>query len=339
MSRFISVARATAAAAALAAGGIGVALAAPLYHVIDTGVEAVGMAIDDAGAVAGVFEYYDSPFSKWQDGVTTNLQTPGFGGSIHAVGPAGNVVGSVWTTPDSVFAATLWNGDGSMINLGMLPGDTDSEAFGINDAGTVVGFSMRADYTKRSFIYRNGRMKDLDPKSPDSEAWAINKSGQVAGARAKPGDYAKHAYLYTDGKFKDLGGLGGVSDGRAINAQGHVVGQSQVVPHHGSGNQFRAIFWNGSKLKNLGTIGGNSVAVGINDDDQIVGYSQVPHAQARYWVWIDGTMFDLAQSLDAGSQGWSLGNVGGINSTGQIVMSGSKDGVHAHMLILDPVTN
>ncbi len=91
-----------------------------------------------------------------------------------------------------------------MTDLGTLPGDTQSEAMGINSSGQVVGFSFADTSTGFSdvhaFLYSNGTMTDLGtlPGGSYSKAMGISDSGQVVGYSDTPGgDY--HAFLLNTG--------------------------------------------------------------------------------------------------------------------------------------------
>jgi probable HAF family extracellular repeat protein len=335
----------TALAGALAAALANLALAAPLYHVINTGVDGESHAINDAGAISG--DGWDfqpgNPIWKWQDGVTTNLQYDGYAGSGDAINGAGIVAGSVWSQNFDSVQAVVWSIDGTPTYLGALPGGDGAAAYGINDAGTIVGWFNRADGSEGSFIVRDGKMKDLDPKASRSQAQAINASGQVTGTRQGPGATESHAYLFTAGKFKDLGTLGGsYSIGHALNSNGHVAGESSLATHHGTGHASRAFLWDGRKMKKLGTLpgAGNSWATGINDSEQVVGIATVPKHLPRVWVWIEGTMYDLATVLDGTSGNWQFYDIGGINNAGQIVGRATPDnGASNYVVILDPVAH
>src|SRR5262249_23693630 len=89
--------------------------------------------------------------------------------------------------------------DGSqMVDLGTLGGD-DSEAWGINDLGQVVG-DAQLDRGYSAFIYADGKMTDLNSLIPPDtglhllRATAINNQGRIVGlANDAQGHY--HAFL------------------------------------------------------------------------------------------------------------------------------------------------
>jgi probable HAF family extracellular repeat protein len=112
-----------------------------------------------------------------------------------AVGPANlNSVGTAINASGEV-AGYLWNccytahaflySSGIFADLGTLPGDIDSYAEGMNDAGQVTGNSDSST-ASRAFLYSNGVMVDLNSLiNPGlgitlTDAGAINNSGQIA---------------------------------------------------------------------------------------------------------------------------------------------------------------
>src|SRR6266511_4065711 len=60
----------------------------------------------------------------------------------------------------------------TVIDLGMLPGDTYSLASGINERGDVVGSSSLGDGTTHAFLWRRGRMVDLGALPGDDNSFA-----------------------------------------------------------------------------------------------------------------------------------------------------------------------
>lgn len=79
-------------------------------------------------------------------------------------------------------------------SLGVLPGDSLSQALGINDKGQIVGISCTAGFARcRGFLYDHGVMMDLDEMLPDDyadhlfTANDINNDGQITGQSIKAG--------------------------------------------------------------------------------------------------------------------------------------------------------
>ena len=74
---------------------------------------------------------------------------------------------------------------GTMQDLRTTLGGADSYAYGINEAGQVVGASGTAGRDTHAFLYSNGTMQDLGTLGGTfSAAQDINEAGQVVG-RAK----------------------------------------------------------------------------------------------------------------------------------------------------------
>jgi probable HAF family extracellular repeat protein len=142
----------------------------------------------------------------WQNGKAKNLGT--LGGTLFSeatgINERGQVVGSSDvsgdTSPYASFGnpynhAFFWQ-DGEMKDLGTLPGDSGSLAFGLNNEGQAAGSGSRA------IIWRDGVAIDLNtlvPGPPFSPlylltAFAINDHGEVVGqGLASNGEL--HAFL------------------------------------------------------------------------------------------------------------------------------------------------
>jgi uncharacterized protein (TIGR03437 family) len=124
------------------------------------------------------------------------------------------------TDPTGQAHAVLFNTDASVTDLGVLPNDRSSFATGINNSGTVVGFSdaNTPDFTLqlaaifyepqpiyRAFVYTNGKMYDLNTLLPNGSGWtlsfaaAINNVGQITGTGmvAAANGPEEHGFLLT----------------------------------------------------------------------------------------------------------------------------------------------
>jgi len=96
----------------------------------------------------------------------------------YAVNNAGQVVGRSGgdIDPDRAF---LWE-DGEMIDLGAVPGYSESVAIDINDSGQIVGRSTQSGDGSRATLWQDGQIIDIGPLTGTSSgALDINESGQV----------------------------------------------------------------------------------------------------------------------------------------------------------------
>jgi probable HAF family extracellular repeat protein len=125
----------------------------------------------------------------------------------------GQIAGKVRSADNTTYVAALWQSDGTLTNLGILPGDFAAFATGINNRGQVVGNDFDSSFNwSHGFIWQNGVMTDLNTLIPaDSNLFIIsasniNESGQISGmATVLTGPHAGniHAYLATPAD-KDL---------------------------------------------------------------------------------------------------------------------------------------
>lgn len=84
-----------------------------------------------------------------------------------------------------VARAVLWPRTGGIVEIGRLPGDSTSQAQGINDRGQVVGLSVGAGGV-RAFLWEDGVLHDLNRLAPGAPgvlvtARAINGAGEITG--------------------------------------------------------------------------------------------------------------------------------------------------------------
>jgi probable HAF family extracellular repeat protein len=89
-----------------------------------------------------------------------------------------------------------------VVNIGVLPGQTDSIAKGINSSGTVVGSSGN-----RAFVFQGCSMTEVGHLvTGQASAAAISNQGMIVGTAtsATPGQH--RAFSYEGGVISDLGG-------------------------------------------------------------------------------------------------------------------------------------
>lgn len=176
--------------------------------------------------------------------------------------------------------AFLWSKSGGMKDLGTLSNGTVSGAIGINDSGSVVGYSNIKGQPATNFVAflwtSTGGMVNLGTLSggSSSAAFEINSAGEIAGdSFLKSG--VVNATSWSDNKIRSLGALPKAIFTAAldINDNGHIVGESVF----GYGPPFSSHgFYNaGSGMEDLGTLPGGvtSIASAINIGEVIVGQS------------------------------------------------------------------
>jgi uncharacterized membrane protein len=241
------------------------------------------------------------------------------------------------------------DGRGVFVNEGQ-------EAFGINNAGVVVGVDGGPFHG--AVVWAAGREIGLRPvssfrESYGSEATAINRKGSIVGAAIEGDDshpfkMVVHPQLWhrADDDPVDLGVPAGFRYGiaLAINDGGEIVGflgNGKTGPSGrdeslGDFDAFdysfsetgRATLWRNGAIYLLPQVGATSVAHAINDSGVIVGVSG-----DRAVLWRDrSTVIDL-NTLIPRKLGWTLRNASGINNAGWIVGWGTLQGVtHAFLL-------
>ena len=295
-----------------------------------------------------------------------------------AINNSGQVVGHSSMSDGSTHAFLYCNGE--IIDLGTLPGDICSSAWGINDNGQVVGHSYGTNGINycHAFLYCNGTMTDLGTLGGSrSTAYGINNNGQVVGeSTVALNNYQGHAFLYSDETMIDLGTLGGtISCASAINDNALVVGISytsegnphaflynnsvmtdlctlsgdnksdayginnigQIVGISYAGSLTNSFLYTSGTMINLGNLlGYNSIrAVAINNNGQIVGFSSISDLSPHGFLYSGGSMVDL-ETLVVSDSDWSFLKPAGINDRGQIVGTGTHNGV-VRAFLMTPV--
>ncbi|MGH7711954.1 MAG: hypothetical protein ACREOG_11760, partial [Gemmatimonadaceae bacterium] len=140
-----------------------------------------------------------------------------------AVNNSGIAVG-FWNPGIGENEAVLWKANGKVTVLAGLPGGSSDWAFGVNDAGVIVGQSQN-----HAVRWIDGVVEDLHPPAyGKSRATDINSAGDIVGwVEYVTGEH--RAYLWhADGSQEELGVLPGDlhSEAAAVNDAVTVVGSS-----------------------------------------------------------------------------------------------------------------
>jgi probable HAF family extracellular repeat protein len=198
----------------------------------------------------------------------------------------GEVVGGAYT-PKGVMRPYLW--DGSMRDLGTLPGDSVGCGYALNNKGVVVGTSGGAN-GDRGVVWRDGRIQPLETLPGFHAVWprSVNDNGDIVGVAYNSGkdDYSRPstAVLWHDGLIQNLGCLPGCRNGHAIaiNSAGQIAGWTIDTAGH-----TRAVLWDHGHIVDLGAQAkcAISMAYAIDSRGNIVGDGGYDAKSMRGMMW------------------------------------------------------
>jgi probable HAF family extracellular repeat protein len=176
-------------------------------------------AINDNGQIVGISGICDQAVGRhtakhavlWENGGVTDIGNLGanWWNTPTAINQHGDVVGFAGDpafVEGEILHAFIWTNDNGIKALkplrGRVPEHVDSEAYGINEAGQVVGVSCDADQVDcRAVIWDHGVYPtDLNDLKGDYSAFLalakdINNKGEITGRAVDPATGALIAYL------------------------------------------------------------------------------------------------------------------------------------------------
>ena len=173
------------------------------------------------------------PYLIWDKGVVTSLAAGNTGATI-----IGGQINDA--TQLSFTRLTLVNGQylyrasradySSAIELGVLPGQTQSWANNLNNSGDVVGYSYTTSYIEtRATLWRNGNIIDVGVLSgqTNSTATDINDNGRIVGTSGG------RLFTWENGVMSDLGTISDLRGTSNFGSVSSLGGTSDLGGVHG----------------------------------------------------------------------------------------------------------
>jgi probable HAF family extracellular repeat protein len=191
-----------------------------------------------------------------------------------AVNDLGVVVGGSNLVGDLV-QSPLIRSNGTMQQLGTLPGHAQGHVRAINNLGQMVGETFPAGLfgilNPRAVLWdSDGIAHDLNTPATAAAGWTvltlglgINDAGQIVGEGRR--GTLQHAFQLDNGAITDLGTLGGPgSFAIGINRFGQIAGAAE-----GSDGLSHPVIWTNGIIRDLG---GNGWANALNDFGEATGF-------------------------------------------------------------------
>ena len=186
-----------------------------------------------------------------------------------------------------------------------FPGASETELFGINNAGDIVGSYVDANDVRKGFWLKNGVFETIAPEgATDTRAFGINASGQITG-RYKDANGVQHGFLREpDGLFIT------VNPGAADNFAWGINDLGQLTSYHFDFPTENDIVITSFlrepdgtfvQVPSSGGVGGN-VFRGINDAGVMAGWN-LPESGFTPTEFVDGLIYEEGEfttlSIDA----------------------------------------
>lgn len=147
-----------------------------------------------------------------------------------------------------------------------VPGSNQTDIYGINDFGAVVGeYTTDNNRVSRGFMKAGGKVTNIAyPGAQATVCYGINNSEEVVGQYTDTDGFS-HAFLYQNGTYTNVDPPGAQEAGATgINNLGQIVGTYVSYPNTSG------FLFDGTTYQTLSVPGANgSSAEGINDNGQV----------------------------------------------------------------------
>ena len=223
----------------------------------------------------------------------------------------------------------------------------------LNNAGVVAGNARDLNTGgPLAFTWQSGTLTLLPPLIPGgySTAMNINNAGQVLALAQKTQSDAVPVIYEGTTIVADLSAaltaasFRIIAQGYGLNDHGHVVGFGEVTlrPRRGAPYEtVHAFLYRDGKVTDLAPLRGYnySLAWDVNNSDEIAGtcFSTVDESSTPA-LWRDGKVYDLAEHVVGGTDGWHLNDAKAINDDGFIIGFAGKNG-DQQAFVLEPVNH
>lgn len=191
----------------------------------------MAVGINNAGSTGGIYVDNANVTHGYTDigGSFSTVDAPGTAfNQILGINDPNETVG--YTSMDPA-GATLQMADSQMGGVftninNLLPVNFNSQATGLNNAGTVVGFYMPTATTSVGFLDQGGSISQIDPfASMFTQALGINNLGEIVGFYVDTATNIQHGYVDINGNFTTIDPPGSLNTTiNGVNDRGQIVG-------------------------------------------------------------------------------------------------------------------
>jgi hypothetical protein len=205
------------------------------------------------------------------------------------------------------------------------PGATATYAYGINNAGQIVGEATADPSNEVGWEYSAGAFATVGVTgAQDNGARAINNLGEVVGSDSPVRSTPRYGLVDINGTYTQISLSPDISSGaNGVNDAGVVVGQSYLHSVSGVTPVYTGYIDDNGTVTYLNAPGtltsnGYTAANGINDAGQIVGDYETTYGSNNQGFLYQGGVYTTIDDPNAGAGGSSAQ---GINDNGVIVGS------------------